>query len=177
MNSPEEAVQSLLKECSFSQACVGYLTAALSWVLFFNILDGVSFPVLLLKICVVFAAEITVGYFLASFCGLFFDFLHVETSPAKLFVLLGAAGYIKSLLIAFALISAVIPVAHLGWLAPLALFLVFALQLGFLTRGVKRAYHVSYAKSFFAWIFAGVPILVAFGLLLTFFIWGISLLL
>ena len=64
---------------SLRQACVGYLAAARSWVLFFNIGDGVSFPVLLLKIGIIFVAEVTAGYILASFCGLFLDFLNVKT--------------------------------------------------------------------------------------------------
>ena len=78
-NQPEQALRTLLEERSVSQACVGYLMAALGWVLFFNIGDGVALPVLLLKVAVVFVAELAVGCFLASFCGLFLDFFRVET--------------------------------------------------------------------------------------------------
>ena len=176
MQAPEDALQHLLEDRSLGQACVGYLAAALGWVLFFNIGDGVFFPVLLLKLAIVFVAEITVGYFLASFCGLFLDFLEVETSPVKLFVLIGSAGFIKGLFIAFALISAAFPQAYLGMLAPLAMLLVFGLQLGYLTRGVHRAYNISYGKALGAWIMAFVPLAVAMMLLGVFVIWGIGLL-
>ena len=176
LQEPQEALQQLLEERSVGQACVGYLAAALGWVLFFNIGDGVFFPVLLLKLAVVFVAEITVGYFLASFCGLFLDFLKVDTSPVKLFVLIGSAGFIKGLLIAFALISAAVPAAKLGLLAPFALLAVLGLQLGYLTRGVKRAYDISYGKALSAWLVAFVPMGVALVLLAVFLVWGVALL-
>ena len=176
MNSPEKALRALLEERSFAQACAGYFAATLGWVLFFNIGSGATAAAILLKIIVVFIAELTAGYFLASFCGLYLDFLKVETSPAKLFVLIGSAGFIKGLLIAFALISAAFPSARLVWLSPLALLLVFGLQLGYLTRGIKRVYDVSYPRALGAWLFAFVPMLVALGLLFVFMCWGLMLL-
>ena len=176
MNDPEQAVQTLLQERSFALACAGYFAAALGWVLFFNIGDGLSVFALLFKLAVVFVAELTAGYFVASLCGLFLDFSNVQTSPAKLFVLIGSAGFIKGLLIAFALISAAVPGAHLGWLAPLGLLSVFSLQLGYLTRGVHRTYEISYTKAFTAWIMACVPAVVLLVLLGVFFVWGLLLL-
>lgn len=176
VNEPEQALWALLEERSLAQAGMGYLAATLGWVLFFNIGDGVAFPVLLLKVALVFLAEITAGCFLAAFCGLFLDLWKVETSPIKLFVLIGSAGFIKGLLIAFALISAAIPAAHLAWLSPLAVVGVFGLQLGYLVRGLKRAYGVSYIKATLAWVLACVPVLTALVLLGVFFVWGIGLL-
>ncbi|MCQ2410712.1 MAG: hypothetical protein MJ053_04325 [Elusimicrobiaceae bacterium] len=176
VNRPEEALQQLLEERSLTQAYVGYFAAALSWVLFFNVSGGTSVLALFFKIAVIFAAELTAGCFVASFCGLFLDFMRVKTSPVKLFVLVGSAGFIKGLLIAFALIAAAIPSAQLGWFAPLALLLVLGLQLGYLTRGVKRAYDVSYGKALGAWLLAGVPACVALVLLSVFLVWGITLL-
>ncbi len=176
VNEPEQALWALLEERSVAQACVGYLAATLGWVLFFNIGDGVSFPILLLKIAIVFVTELTAGCFLSAFCGLFLDFLEVKTSPVKLFVLIGSAGFIKGLLIAFALISAAVPSANLVWLSPLAVIVVFALQLGYLVRGLKRAYGVSYFKATLAWIMACVPVFVTMVLLGVFFVWSIGLL-
>ena len=175
MNSPEKALHNLLEERSLTQACIGYFAATLSWVLFFNIGTGATAAALLLKMLIVFVAELTAGYFLASFCGLYLDFLKVESSPAKLFVLIGSAGFIKGLLIAFALISAAFPLARLVWLSPSALLLVFGLQLGYLTRGIKRVYNISYPRALGAWLFAFVPMLVAFGLLFLFVCWGLML--
>ena len=176
MNAPEKALGTLLEERSFSVACVGYFAATLSWVLFFNIGSGATAAALLVKMLVVFVAELTAGYFLASFCGLYLDFSKVESSPAKLFVLIGSAGFIKSLLIAFALISAAFPAARLVWLSPVALLLVFGLQLGYLTRSIKRVYNISYPRALGAWLFAFVPVIVAFGLLFVFIFWGLLLL-
>lgn len=176
MHEPEQALWILLEERSLSQACVGYLAAALGWVLFFNIGDGLTVPVFLLKLALVFVAEIIAGCFLAAFCGLFLDLFKVETSPVKLFVLIGSAGFIKGLLIAFALISAAIPAAQLGWFAPLGLLIVFSLQLGYLTRGVHRMYNISYRKAAGAWILAFVPVIAALFFLGVFAVWGLVLL-
>ena len=176
MNHPEEAIQNLLEERSLPQAFAGYFAATLGWVLFFNITSGASVAALAFKMAIVFIAELTAGYFLAAFCGLFLDFCQVKTSPVQLFVLIGSAGFIKGLLIAFALISAAFPFARLGLFAPLALLLVLGLQLGYLTRCVKRAYGTTYFKALGAWLFAFVPGLVALSLLGVFMLWSVVLL-
>lgn len=176
MNNPGAALETLFKERSFKAALWGYLAATLSWVLFFNIGSALSAPAFLFKLCILFAAELTAGYILASFCGLFLDFSSIKSSPAELFILIGSAGFIKTLLIAFALISAAVPVLQLRYLAPLVLLLVLGLQLGYLTRGLMRTYQVPAGKALTAWLFAFVPGAVALGLLGIFFIWGIVLL-
>lgn len=114
MDDPSGAITQLAAERSLSRACMGYFAATLGWVLFFNIGDGISPVALLLKLFVVFIAELTAGYFIASLCGLFLDFKHIKSSPAELFVLIGSAGFIKGLLVAFALISAAWPGAGLA---------------------------------------------------------------
>lgn len=176
MKDPQEAVQQLMKRRSFAQACAGYFAATLGWVLFFNIGDGLSVPALLFKLLVVFAAELTAGYFIASLCGLFLDLSRVKTSPAELFCLVGSAGFIKGLLIAFALISAAVPGAQLYWLAPAALAFVLLLQLGYLTRALKRACNIGTGKALGAWLFGIIPISAAFALCGLFLIWGVTLL-
>ena len=165
MDDPSGAITQLAEERS-----------TLGWVLFFNIGDGISPVVLLLKLLVVFIAELTAGYFIASLCGLFLDFKHIKSSPAGLFVLIGSAGFIKGLLVAFALISAAVPGAGLGLLAPFALLLVLGLQLGYLTRSLMRLCGLNAGKALTAWLFAFVPVLVAVGLLTVFLVWGIALL-
>ncbi len=175
MKNPQEAVQTLMSTRSFAQACAGYFAATLGWVLFFNIGDGLSVPVLVLKLALVFAAELTAGYFIASLCGLFLDFSRVKASPAELFCLIGSAGFIKGLLIAFALISAAVPAAKLYWLAPVALAFTFALQLGYLTRALMRACQIRASKALGAWLFGFVPVGAAFALCGVFFIWSVVL--
>ena len=173
---PGDTLRQFLRERSLGKACVGYLMATLGWVLFFNIADGLSVPLFLLKIILVFVAELTAGYFLASLCGLFLDFFRVKAAPAELFVLVGSAGFIKGLLIAFALISAALPEYGLAWLAPFALLLVLCLQLGYLSRGVHRVYGISTGRALTAWLMAFVPLGVALGLVGIFFVWGMILL-
>lgn len=176
MQNPAQGVQDLLARRSFRQACLGYFAAALSWVLFFNIGDNLSVAALLFKLLVVFAAELTAGYFIAALCGLFLDLRRVKVSAAHLFVLVGSAGFIKGLLIAFALLSAALPQAHLGWLAPLAMLLVWALQLVYLVRGLKHAWNVNAAEALGGWLFGLVPVCAVFALLGIFFVWFLVLL-
>ncbi len=176
IKDPHRAVQTLFERRSFAHACAGYFAATLGWVLFFNIGDGLSVPALVFKLLAVFAAELTAGYFIASLCGLYLDFSRIKASPAQLFCLIGSAGFIKGLLIAFALISAAVPAAKLYWLAPLALLLTFALQLGYLTRSLMRACHIGAGKALGGWLFGFVPVCAALALGGVFFIWTGSLL-
>lgn len=173
---PAAGVRKLLVRRSFRQACMGYFVAALSWVLFFNVGDQLSVPALLCKLFLVFLAEVTAGYFISALCGLFLDLRRVQVSSAQLFVLIGSAGFFKALLIAFALISAALPQAHLGWLVPLALLFVFTLQLVYLVKGLKYAWNVNSAEALGGWLFGFVPVFVAFGLVGIFFIWFLVLL-
>ena len=176
MKDPAAGVRRLLTRRSFRQACLGYLVAALSWVAFFNVGSHLSVAALFFKLVIVFLAEVTVGYFVAALCGLFLDLRRVKVSAAQLFVLIGSAGFIKAILVAFALISATVPQAHLGWLAPLVLVFVLALQLGYLVRGLKYAWNVSTAEALGGWLFGVVPVCALFGLLAIFFVWAIVLL-
>lgn len=176
IKDPRQALQSLLENRSFAQACAGYFAATLGWVLFFNIGGGMSVSALLFKLMVVFAAELTAGYFIASLCGLYLDFARIKTSPAELFCLIGSAGFIKGLLVAFALISAALPAAKLCWLAPLALAFTFALQLGYLTRALMRTQNIGAGKALAGWLFGFVPVCAALVLGGIFFIWAITLL-
>ena len=171
MQDPAAGVRRLLTRRSFRQACLGYLVGALSWVLFFNIGDQLSIFALCFKLLVVFLAEITTGYFVAALCGLFLDLRRVKVSAAQLFVLVGSAGFIQALLIAFALLSAAWPQGNLGILAPFAVLLVWALQLVYLVRGLKHVWDVSTGEALGGWLFGLVPVCAAFGLVGIFFIW------
>lgn len=176
MENPETGLHTLMERRSFRQACLGYLMATVSWVIFFNVGDGLSIPALVLKLFFVFIAELTAGFCLASFAGLFLDLKKTKVSSAEVFVLIGSAGWIKGLLIAGALISAMCPSAELWLLAPLFLLGVLLLQLGYLTRGLMRISKISVARALSAWIVAFIPAGVLFGLLGVFCVWGILLL-
>ena len=173
---PVKGMQMLMTRRSFRQACLGYFVATLSWVLFFNIADQLSIAALLCKILLVFTAELTAGFFIAALCGLFLDLRRVKVSAAQLFVLIGTSGFIKALLIAFSLISAAMPQAHLGYFFPLALLFVFVLQLIYLVQGLSRTWNVGTMEAVGGWLFAFVPVIVLLGLLGLFFIWFLVLL-
>ena len=176
INDPSATLKALLARRAFNEALWGYFAAALSWVLFFNIGDGLSIPAFLFKLFVLFLAELTVGYLVASICALFLDFSDIKSSPAELFILLGLCGFIKGLLIGFALISAALPYAQLGYLAPIAIVLVWGLQLGYLTYGLQRSYQAKVGKALTAWLFVFVPAIAVCILVPIFFIWAITLL-
>ena len=165
------AVRRLLERRSFRQACLGYLAAALSWVLFFNISDDLSIFTFLFKLGLVFLAEITAGYFAAALCGLFLDLRRVKVSSAQLFVLLGSAGFLNGLLIACALISAAFASAHLGLLMPLVVLGLFILKLIYLVRGLQYAWNVDVVEALGGWLFGLVPVCMAFSLVGIFLIW------
>ena len=176
VDDPTKTLQTVLEQRSFPRACGGYLAAALGGVLFFNIGDGLSVPAFLGKLFLVFAAEVTAGYFIAAVCGLFLDFSKVKSSPAELFSLVGSAGFINGLLIAFALLSAAWPSARLGLLAPLAILTVLGLKTGYLTRGLMRVYQIPAGKALGAWLFGLVPVAAAGLLGFIFLVWGTMLL-
>ena len=176
MENPAPALAAFVAEKSFFSACVGYLIAALGWVLFFNIGDDLSVAAFAVKLFVVFAAEVAAGFMLAAVCGLFLDFIRVKSSPAEIFCLLGTAGLINGLLPAFALFSAVWPAAHLNLLAPLGMLLVAGLKLGYLSRGLMRLYPLSAAKAVGIWLLCLLPPAVAVSLLAAFGIWSLVLL-
>ncbi len=174
---PAAGVRRLLERRSFRQACLGYLTAAFSWVLFFNIGDELSLFALLFKWFIVFAAEVTAGYFVAALCGLFLDLRRVKVSSAQLFVLVGSAGFLNALLVACSLISAAFATTHLGMLMPLVVLGLWIAKLIYLVRGLQHAWNVNVSDAIGAWLFGLVPVCAAFSLVGIFFIWFLVVLL
>lgn len=176
MEDPAPALRAFVAEKAFSRACGGFAAAALSWVLFFNIGDGISAAALLAKWLILFVAEVTAGYFLAALCALYLDFSRVKSSPAETFCLLGAAGWINGLLIAMALISAAWPELRLGVLAPVGMLLMWGLKLGYLSRGLVRLYQVTPSKAVGAWLCTLVPLAAVAVLAGVFAFWMLALL-
>ena len=176
MKEPNGYWFSLFDRGSFLQSCVGYLVAAISWVIFFNIGDAIGIAALLAKIFFRFLAQVTLGYFVASLAGMFLSFQKAPVSSADLFSLIGASGFIKSLLIVAALISAAFPEARLGLAAPLVLLAVWALQVCFLTREIKRLGNISAGRALSALLLGVLPGFMLFFLCIVFFVWSIALL-
>ena len=166
-----------LFDCSSSaQACLGYFIATLGWVIFFNLGDGLSLAALIFKLLFVFLAEVTVGYFIASLTGIYLSFKKVNVSASTLFVLIGSAGFIKSLLIVWALLCAFLSNAYLSSYNALVVVIVFALQVIYLTRGLKQVSPLTTMGALVAWIAGVFPGVILFFLLGVFGIWGIALL-
>lgn len=176
MENPDGNWYRLLPNRSFGAACIGYLVAAIAWVIFFNVGDGLNVFSLSLKLFFVFLAEITLGYFIASLTGMLLSFQKVAVPSSDLFALWGSSGFIKALLLVGALVSACFPQAHLGRLAFLWLLLVFGLQFFYLSKTLKEWGNVSFGLAFLYWVLGIFPGLILFGLLGVFMLWGIILL-
>ena len=176
MQNPTGRWTDLFDRASSAQACAGYFVAALSWVIFFNLGDGISLAALVFKLFFVFLAEVTAGYFIASLTAIYLSFRKIDVSASTLFVLLGSAGFIKSLLIAWALLCAMFPSMHLNSCNALALLLVFALQILYLIAGLKQLVTLTSLGAFVAWGAGVVPGAVLLFVLGVFGIWGIALL-
>lgn len=175
MKNPSGRWEDMFDHSSVGQALFGYLTATLGWVILFNIGDGLSLFSLLAKLSIVFLAEVTVGYFMASLTGMFLSWNEKTVSSFHLFVLIGTAGFIKGLLIAWALICALLN-THLGGYTSLVLFLVFLLQFFYLVRGLKQLTSLSTIGAVGAWFAGIVPVGILLFLLGIFGIWGLALL-
>lgn len=176
MQNPSGRWTDLFDRSSLGQACLGYFAAAMSWVIFFNLGDGLSIFALIFKLLFVFLAEVTVGYFIASLTGLYLNLRKKDVSASTLFVLLGSAGFIRMLLIAWALLCAMFVRAELSAFTSLVLLVVFVLQVIYLTRGLKQLTPMSTLGALAAWICGVLPGGVLFFLLFVFGIWGIALL-
>jgi len=159
-----------------TQACLGYFIAAVGWVIFFNLGDDLSLFALIFKLFFVFLAEVTAGYFIASLVGIYLSFKEKAAPASALFVLIGTAGFIKGLLIAWALLCAMFSGLHLSDCSALVLLGVFVLQIIYLVRGIKQIVPLTTASAMAAWLAGIIPgVLVAF-LAGVFFIWGVALL-
>ncbi|MBO4675800.1 MAG: hypothetical protein J5601_06945 [Elusimicrobiaceae bacterium] len=176
MENPDGNWYRLLPNRSFGAACVGYLVAAIGWVVFFNLGDGLSVFSLFTKLFLVFLAEITLGYFIASLTGMLLSFQKVEVPSSDLFALLGSSGFIKIILLIGALVSSCFPQANLGHFAFFLLLVVFGLQFFYLSNTLKQWGNISFGQAFLYWMLGIFPVFVLFGLLSIFALWGIILL-
>lgn len=176
MKNPTGRWMDLFDPSSIAQACGGYLVAALGWVIFFNVGDGLPVYSVLGKLFFVFLAEVTIGYFVAALAGMYLNFQKKGINSSHIFVLLGTAGFIKSLLIAWALLCAMFPQTHLGAYAVLVLLLIALLQAIYLVKGLKQMGPISTADALAAWIAGVLPWGILLFLVGVFGIWGIVLL-
>ncbi len=176
MKNPDGNWYRLLPNRSFAAACVGYLVAAIAWVVFFNIGDGLNVFSLTTKLFFVFLAEITLGYFIASLTGMLLSFQKIPVPSSDLFALLGSAGFIKTLLLIGALVFTCFPHAHVKFLSFLLLLFVLGLQFFYLSNVLKQWGNISFGRAFLYWMMGIFPGFVLFGLLGVFVLWGIILL-
>jgi len=153
---PSAAVRGLVEERHFSAALLGYAAAALCWVVFFWIGDGLSAWGLLWRLAFFWLLEVTFGYLWAALSGLFLNFFSDSNGSSSLFVVLGLSGFVQGILLIFALFSAALP-----WITPLAA-LAFVVSLlwrfSFVVLNTARASEVGLAKAFCVLCFAFVPV-------------------
>lgn len=171
MRAADASAREIFSQRHAAWGVLGYGCAALCMALFFNVGDGLSPLALFAKFAVLFAMELVIGYFAASLSGLFLDFSGVKSSPAQLFTLIGTAGFIKSVLLVFALIKTAAP--FLGFLGLPVWGFVLASQLVYLVKNLKRLYGVSVGRALAALAFAVLPLLAAGAVLGALFVWAL----
>ncbi len=153
---PAQAVRSLVEERRFGIAVCGYAVAALCWVVFFWVGDGLSAWGLVWRFAFFWLLEMTLGYLWAALSGLFLNFFSGGNGPSALFVVMGLSGFVQGLLLCFSL-----PAVAAPWLKPLAalaLVIVLLLRLAFVIVNVSRAAQVSIGKTIGSLCFALVPV-------------------
>lgn len=153
---PKQTVRDIAARRSFGAAMLGYLTAALSYLVFLNVTAGLGAWSFIAQAGVLLLLELTAGYFIASLSGLFLDFSNHKGSGTELFIIIGLSGFIKSLLVVFALIAAVVPwISSVGIIVVL---LVWVCQFVFIVRNLKRLYDISTGRAVGVLLFAAVPV-------------------
>lgn len=155
--NPIVAVRNLAENRHFGAALWGYAIAAMCWVSFFWIGDGLSLPGLLWRLAFFFLLEVTLGYVWAALSGLFLNFFSNGNGPSALFIVIGVSGLMQGLALAFALIAAAGP--WLRPLLPLLLLLTLLMRFLFVLRNIARAASVTLPKALLALVFALVPLL------------------
>lgn len=173
MKEPLSGIREAFSSRHTGWGIFGYACAALCMVLYFNIGGGISPLALFAKFTVLFAAELLVGYVMASLAGLYLDFSSIKASPVQLFTLIGTAGFIKGLLVAFALMRAAVPV--LSFLGLFVWLGVLICQLCYVLVNLKRLYEISYGRALTAVLAAFLVPAFGFLVLGAFFVWSLIL--
>lgn len=153
---PATAVRELVEERRFRAALLGYAAAALCWVVFFWIGDGLSAWGLLWRFAFFWLLEATIGYLWAALSGLFLNFFSDSNGSSSLFVVLGLSGFVQGILIVFALVSAALP--WLKSLAALAAGISLLWRFSFVLLNTARVAKVGLEKAFCVLLFAFVPV-------------------
>lgn len=152
---PAGAVYGLAENRRFAAAFWGYGAAALCWVVFFWLGQGLSAWGLIWRLAFFWLLEVTLGYLWSALSGLFLNFLSGGNGSPALFIALGLSGFVQGILLCFALAAAVWP-----WLKPLAapVFVgTLLLRFVFAVINTARAARVSPGKALGVLCFAWVP--------------------
>ena len=173
MENPQPGWFSYFRRGSFLQSCAGYLAAAVSLVIFFNIGEGLSVMGLFARLLFLFVAEVTAGYFIASLTGLYLHFRKKPIVCSDLFSMISLAGFLKTLLVPWALIAAVFPNLGLSDIGFFWLGAVVLLQICYLTRELKRLGNLSVDRAFLAWMMGIWPVFLLLGIVFIFGVWGL----
>ncbi len=156
---PEQVVRELVSQRRFAAAMWGYAVAALCWVCFFWLGDGLSAWGFVWRFVFFFLLEISLCYLWAALSGLFLSFFSHEDGSAALFIAFGLSGFVQGLLLCYALISAAMP--ELTSLAALVFFIVMMVRFTFVVMTTARGVQVGMSKALGALCFVLVPAVAA----------------
>ena len=125
------------------------------------------------RVLFLFVAEVTAGYFIASLTGLYLHFQKKPIVCSDLFSMISLAGFLKTLLVPWALIAAVFPNLGLSDIGFFWLGAVVLLQICYLTRELKRLGNLSVDRAFLAWMMGIWPVFLLLGIVFIFGVWGL----
>ena len=156
---PEQVVRNLVSEKRFAAAMWGYSIAALCWVCFFWLGDGLSAWGFLWRFVFFLLLEVSLCYLWASLSGLFLSFFSHEDGATALFIAFGLSGFVQGLLLCFTLIAATVP--GLASLSALIFFIVLMMRFTFVVMTTARGVQVGMGKALGALCFVMVPAMAA----------------
>ena len=157
--NPTQVVRELVSQRRFAAAMLGYGVAALCWVCFFWLGDGLSAWGFLWRFVFFLLLEVSLCYLWASLSGLFLSFFSHEDGSAALFIAFGLSGFVQGLLLCFALIAAAAP--DLASLSALIFFIVLMMRFTFVVMTTARGTQVGMSKALGALCFVLVPAMAA----------------
>lgn len=152
---PTRAVRELVQGQRFGAALWGYGVAALCWVCFFFIGDGLSAWGFMWRFIFFWLLEISLGYLWAALSGLFLSFFSHENGSAALFIAFGLSGFVQSFLLCFTLLSGAAP--WLKSLVALVFVITLIMRFGFAVLTTARGVQVGLNKALGAVCFVLVP--------------------
>lgn len=157
---PSPTINQIMQERNLKLALLGYCMGTFSIVLSYGLQKGIGLGGFIGAFLLILFISICISFFFSATAHLFLELTTARGRAAGLFVLIGLSEFVKTLLVAFALIALNFP--SLFAFKPLITFIVLLLQLFFVLYMMQHAYGLSKKMTFLALIISFVPPIVCF---------------